>query len=380
MTAIFPISRTTPSSTLHLTLHYEHNFLLAMGDSATTPACVLDRSVLNDQHGLVPGQPRPCGLREVVQHEPRGIRLGHPRQHDLRVRDDNEQRRDSLPPLIPKRRHCCCLMCTSFPTSFSANAIFSFPIPDSANLTQSFPAGNVTAEATVKLVDFFVRAVYHSSLPGATENLYTCNVNDLAMLANCATSDIEKKSLLSGREAVWAVTLAGAFVPASWAMEGRTLLMEEVKEFYASKDFCEMASLGILDRASRVGLSAILALVAPEDAEDVNEETVEDHMESAAAFTIASSTVVALQLPPSSFVFGRHLMVLVPTNKGQLQILPLPPGVNLYGALDVGASTSVVDVMLSPQLARLLPDPHVYVTSGFFITVYKDEEDFQYYD
>lgn len=83
-----------------------------------------------------------------------------------------------------------------------------------------------------------------------------------------------------------AVTLAGAFVPQTWATEGRILSMEEVKDFYGSNDFREMADLGVntiqipvpcdtfyesgdvertvpklLERIDGAGLSAILVLV-----------------------------------------------------------------------------------------------------------------------
>ena len=53
------------------------------------------------------------------------------------------------------------------------------------------------------------------------------------------------KSLLPDGGIVKAVTLAGAFVPQTWATEGRILSMEEVKDFYGSNDFREMADLGV---------------------------------------------------------------------------------------------------------------------------------------
>ena len=146
-------------------------------------------------------------------------------------------------------------------------------------ILQSFAKGDIDPSATVDIVDKYTSAVY--------ANPYACDVNGLATLGGCGKSETGMaKSLLPDGGIGKAVTLAGAFVPQTWATEGRILSMEEVKGFYGSNDFREMADLGVntiqipvpcdtfyesgdvertvsklLERIDGAGLSAILVLV-----------------------------------------------------------------------------------------------------------------------
>lgn len=274
--------------------------------------------------------------------------------------------------------------CTSFPESFSTNAGLSSSaaIPDSANLTQSFAAGNITAAATVDIVNEYIATVYASS-SGVDTNPYACDVNGLATLNNCDKSTTDTPtSLRSDGDIVKSVTLAGAFVPVTWATGGKILTMDEVKDFYTSKDFRQMVDLGVntvqipvpcdafydrkskvvdtlshlLERADKAGLSAIIVLVMADDKEDENitAEMIDKHISLAAKFASDTSNVIALQLPtPSPSLLSavrsvsRTLSVLVPTNVGQINNLSFPPDSNIFAALDVGATTGVANVASS---------------------------------
>lgn len=295
----------------------------------------------------------------------------------------------------------CVSRCTAFPKSFTANAGGAdFVIPDAANLTQSFAAGNISASATVNIVDAFVSAVYRSG-SGRDDDPFGCDANGLATLGNCAAraaDDARPRSLRADGAVVRAVALPGAFVPATWATGGRVLSTDEVGEFYSSDDFREMADLGVntvqipvpcgafsaeddvvdtlwklLERADEAGLSAILALEMPEG--------THLHLKRATGFATDASNVIAIQLPSADPNLLRAVRavngvvnVLVPTTKGELQSLSFPPDKHLFAALDVGASTSVADVassdsegdrmkMFYRKFPRVLPEP-LFVASS----------------
>mmetsp|Transcript_14190 Transcript_14190/g.30833 ORF Transcript_14190/g.30833 Transcript_14190/m.30833 type:complete len:558 (-) Transcript_14190:136-1809(-) len=327
--------------------------------------------------------------------------------------------------------------CTSFPESFSINAGLDAPIPDSANLTQTFAKGDITAAATVDILDQYVSAVYASS-SGVDSNPYACDVSGLATLGKCESATGTAKSLRPDGDVVKAVTLAGAFVPQPSITGGQVLSMDEVKDFYKSKDFRQMADLGVntvqipvpcdtfyengvmantvsrlLAKADTAGLSAILVLVAPDmENDDMTDELIHKHVHSAAIFASGSSTVIALQLPspsPSLLTAVRsesaELSVLVPTDTDKIENLSFPPDSYTFAALDVAAITSVADAASSDSQADRTKmfyhesitcitrspiewsdcyrDMPVYVTSGFDLAiddcVNQDEEDFKDY-
>ena len=208
-------------------------------------------------------------------------------------------------------------------------------------------------------------------------------MNGLATLNNCDKSTTDTPtSLRSDGDIVKSVTLAGAFVPVTWATGGKILTMDEVKDFYTSKDFRQMVDLGVntvqipvpcdafydrkskvvdtvshlLERADKAGLSAIIVLVMADDKEDENitAEMIDKHISLAAKFASDTSNVIALQLPtPSPSLLSavrsvsRTLAVLVPTNVGQINNLSFPPDSNIFAALDVGATTGVANVASS---------------------------------
>lgn len=249
-------------------------------------------------------------------------------------------------------------------------------------MTQTFAAGNITAAATVDIVNEYIATVYASS-SGVDTNPYACDVNGLATLNNCDKSTTDTPtSLRSDGDIVKSVTLAGAFVPVTWATGGKILTMDEVKDFYTSKDFRQMVDLGVntvqipvpcdafydrkskvvdtvshlLERADKAGLSAIIVLVMADDKEDENitAEMIDKHISLAAKFASDTSNVIALQLPtPSPSLLSavrsvsRTLAVLVPTNVGQINNLSFPPDSNIFAALDVGATTGVANVASS---------------------------------
>jgi hypothetical protein len=279
--------------------------------------------------------------------------------------------------------------CTTFPESFSTNAGLNYTIPNSANLTQSYAAGDISASATIEVVNQYISAVYASSFPGVDRNPYGCNVNGLATLVDCPTNSGTKKSIRPDGDIIRAVTLAGAFISQPWITGGKsTLSMEEVNEFYKSEDFVEMATLGVntiqipvpcdtffadgevsktvshlLVKAANAGLSAIIVLVVvnPDDTVSV------DHIKSAAIFASASSNVIALQLPSTSSSSSSSaslvdavrskaakLPVLVPTDKGQLSNLSFPSDHLVFAALDVDAKSSIADIASADSVSDRL--------------------------
>lgn len=200
--------------------------------------------------------------------------------------------------------------------------------------------------------------------------------------------------------------------------------MEEVKDFYRSGDFREMADLGVntvqipvpcdtfyesgdvqktvsklLDRIDRAGLSAILVLVAPDTMDEgTTDEIVDEHVKSAAMYARDSSIVIALQLPsprPSLLSSVRseasELPVLIPTTRGTLNNLSAPPDSHVFAALDVESTTSVADIASSDsegdrmkmfyhesitcidrspiEWLECYRDMPVYVTSGFDLAI-----------
>mmetsp|Transcript_22266 Transcript_22266/g.48290 ORF Transcript_22266/g.48290 Transcript_22266/m.48290 type:complete len:610 (+) Transcript_22266:161-1990(+) len=362
--------------------------------------------------------------------------------------------------------------CTAFPSSFSTNVDAPYTIPDSANLTQTFAAGNLDPSTTIEIVDQYVHAVYGSS-SNLDTNPYGCDLSGLATLENCSKTNISSSSSSSGTnkarslrhdgDLVRSVTLAGAFVPQPWATGGKVLSMENVKDFYRSRDFRQMVDLGVntiqipvpcdafynyyseegtgprggevadtilslLVKADKVGLSAILVLVAPDDDKEdggdggdgVPDEIIQENIKSAATFASESPTVIALQLPsssntrlPSSMLGAVRsandmLAVLVPTKVGTLMNdLSFPPDEDhhLFAALDVSKSTDVADVASSDSVGdrmkmfyhesitciarspiEWLPCYHstpVYITSGFDLSIddciHSDSPTFQDY-
>ena len=314
------------------------------------------------------------------------------------------------------------IRCLSFPESFSTNNNITPPIPDSATLTQSFAAGNITASQTVNIVDSYISAVYAS---GSNElNPYGCDVNGLAMLDGCES---EKSGLLLEDKTVRGVTLAGAFVPALWATKDKVLSMDEVKKMYSRNDFEEMLDLGVntvqipiytsdfveggevldtldhlMGHVSEVGLKAILVLVDSNQDTTTgaasNSEEITKQITAAATYAKKNKSILAIQTPsalPSHIGAVRTasstLPILVPLNKGELNSLSFSPDDALYAALDVGATTSVADVASSDSVGDRMKmfyheslicidrspiewmecykDMPVYVTSGFDLGV-----------
>ena len=223
----------------------------------------------------------------------------------------------------------------------------------------------------------------YATSTGVDANPYACDVNGLATLSNCNDGeDSTPKSLREDGDIVKSVTLAGAFISQPWATNGKeSLSMDEVKEFYKSKDFQQMVDLGVntvqipvpcnvfyekgdvaetvshlLEKADKVGLSAILVLVPMDDDDEieVTADMIDKHVASAAQFASDTTTVIAIQLPsskPSLLSAVRsvdtELSVLVPTSKGQLETLSVPPDGNVFAALDVDAVTSIAGIASS---------------------------------
>lgn len=328
--------------------------------------------------------------------------------------------------------------CLSFPGVFSTNVGLGWndTIPDSATFTGSFEAGNITASQAVEVVDQYINAVYKTSAEGASSNPYGCDVGGLATLQNCTSPTRTLRSLRKDKDIVRAVTLSGAFIP-SFATDGQTLTMDEVREFYTDKDFKEMVKLGVntiqipvpcdafrdedlaveltelLNRAARAELSAIIVLVKPDVTRDkATAEVVDDHIKAAASYAKIAPAVIALQLPSSTPSLlssvrsvASKLPILFPVNKGELGMVSFPPDKHVFAALDTDTTFSAADVASSDSVGDRMKmfyhesitcidrspiewlscyhDVPVYVTSGFDLAIddciSQDEDNFKDY-
>ena len=229
------------------------------------------------------------------------------------------------------------------------------------------------------MVDAYVSSVYASSNDGSM-NPYGCDVNGLATLDGCQSN---KKALLKD-DGVRAVTLAGAFVPAMWATDGKVLSMEQVKHMYSAEEFEEMASLGVnavqipvpvdmfvkddekvstlnhlMNHVNNAGLKAILVLVDTQDNDAVStdEEVLTKQIKAASTYANSNPSILAIQIPTALppligivRTISTTLPILIPLNKGQINTLSFPPDDYIFAALDVGSATSVADVASSDSI------------------------------
>ncbi|GKY93510.1 hypothetical protein MPSEU_000318400 [Mayamaea pseudoterrestris] len=234
-------------------------------------------------------------------------------------------------------------------------------IKDANAIKETYQMHNVTANETVQLLDYLIKSVYHST-PGKDMDPYACNVNGLATLQCAPVNTIRT---------IRAVTLAGLYVPALWATNGKELSINEQDDFYTRRDFEDMRALGLntvqipvpmeafsehdrdkvksrladlLHEVGKANLQAILMLVGED-----NDDAV-----AAAAHYAAdhSSTVFALTLPSMQSIGAARaaessLKLMVPVSQGDLSRLNFHGDANIFAALDVDHTSTVADVASS---------------------------------
>lgn len=259
--------------------------------------------------------------------------------------------------------------CISFPPKFAllagAEVETNVTIEDANAINDNFLDGNITAAATVDLLDFFLKNVYRST-PHVDEDPYACDAGGLAKLL----CDRQNPSLLDGGSPVRAATLAGVFVPAPWATGGKEFPLDEALASYSKDDFEEMKKLGLNtvqipvpllafdgdDRSVKKGLTGLMSLV--EDAElrailVLVGADDEEAVGAAATYASGSDTVVAMTLPsmdPSVLAVARasaaELPLLLPANKSDLLTLQVKDK-NTFASLDMTHNVDIEDVASS---------------------------------
>jgi hypothetical protein len=263
--------------------------------------------------------------------------------------------------------------CTSLPPNFAQlagldNDSLHFMRHHNVTLTQvndikdAYTTGNLTAQDTVQLLDYFIQVVYESSANIDTD-LYACNVDGLAQL-DCpkATHEIRR-----------AVTLAGLFAPAVWATGGEPLTLRQARDFYVESDFADMKALGINtvqipfplsafdnsdddDVQRRKHLVRILAMVDRHDLQAIlllQGAENDDAVTAAAHFCADHAAVWALTLPSPQLITAARaaeatLPLLVTIHERDL--LTFQGGDHIYASLVLSHTSSVGDIASSTAL------------------------------
>jgi len=259
--------------------------------------------------------------------------------------------------------------CIDFPKQFAQLAgVDSDKIVDSNSIRLQYTAGNITEAQVVDLIDLYVKSVYASS-PDVDKDPFACDVGGLAIL-ECPTP---ATFLLESGEPIRSATLAGLFVPAPWATEGKELTLKEAMRFYTESDFKDMKTLGLnavqipvpveafaangngLVKAALTSLlklvetSGLRAIIVVVDHGEDNHEAVT----AAAAYCFENEAVLALTLPsmtPTIVSAARgaapNLPLFLPISSGNLMNLS-PLDDNVFAAVTMDHSTSVADVASS---------------------------------
>jgi len=237
------------------------------------------------------------------------------------------------------------------------------PLKDANAINDKFVDGNLTASEAVALLDTFVKVVYDSS-PDVDSDPFACQVSGLAELQCDPATTIST---------IRSATLAGLFTPAPWATGGKSLSLDDVRDFYSRKDFRQMRSIGlntvqipfpvtgfqeghednddllplltdILEMVLDADLQAILKLEGPDN---------DDSVANAANYAIYHADVVfGLTLPSrqtlrAARAASSSLKLLVPANLGDLQHLSFDDDENVFAAIDLGHTSTIGDIASS---------------------------------
>jgi hypothetical protein len=268
--------------------------------------------------------------------------------------------------------------CLNMPTNIGELAgipDLAHPIKDANAIKDQYVAGNTTAAETLALLEFVVERVYEAT-PEKESTPYVCEINGLAELS---CGDVMERSPRQDGEPIRSVSLAGLFVPAPWATDGKEIKLKDVTAWYTSTDFDDMAKLGLntvqidvptsafieddLDGAEIMevlldvlklvdasGLQAIIRLVATADQLDA--------VVSAANYLSDLPVVLALTLPIMALdvkivvhsirAQGPEFPIFLPLNEGDLnKVHGNDFDENVYGSLDLSHSGTIADIASS---------------------------------
>ena len=262
--------------------------------------------------------------------------------------------------------------CVKFPPNFAEIAGVEVRedviLKDSNAIKEQFVGGNITASDTVELLDYFTQAVYSTSAD-TQETPYGCDVGGLAEL-QC---DSRNPSILSDGAPIRSVTLAGVFVSAPWATNGKTISIEEAAKSYTAEDFQEMKKVGLNTvqipvytsafesghESTLEALTSVLKLVKAAGLNAIIELKTEGGENSlqtvsgAAEFAMGKKSVIAIILPSmdenlvsQARVMAPDLPLFLPGNLGHLSNLQAKDE-NVFFALGMPHTTTVGDVASS---------------------------------
>ena len=100
---------------------------------------------------------------------------------------------------------------------------------DNANaIKEQYVGKNVTSSDTLKMLDYLVQSVYHST-PNKEASPYACEFSGLAELSCDVNQDMVANPRADGNP-IRSATLAGLFVPALWATDGQELSLKQAKK------------------------------------------------------------------------------------------------------------------------------------------------------
>lgn len=306
-------------------------------------------------------------------------------------------------------------------------------ITQANDIQKQFQGQNLTATDTVAMLDWLVQKVYHSTA-NAGSSPYACDYNGLTTLTSCSGNDDSNGRSLPSTKTdpstpIRAVTMAGVFVPPpAWMLPpGKdSISLSEALSVYTSKDFSDMANLGlntvqipvptnlssnmemasamhdVLKMIKNAGLQVIFQLTADSDATD--DSLTEDVVSTSVWAGSKGEVVMGVTLPKTksrslteSMIVtildkSPSLALFVPVYEGDLTTWNIGGlGDNVYAALewshsatvgDVASSTSVDDrsklfyhesmacIQRAPlEFASCYRDLPVLVSSGFDLSI-----------
>jgi hypothetical protein len=252
-------------------------------------------------------------------------------------------------------------------------------IKDANAIKSQFMDGNTTATETLALLEFLVEQTYHSS-PNNAATPYGCEINGLAKLECPAVS---VRTPRADGLPIRAVSLAGVFVPALWATNGKPLeSLDVIESWYTPSDFEQMKTIGLntvqitvptaaftpndkygaqvmdkleyfLDAIEAAKLQAIITLQATGDELDA--------VVAAADYASEKPVVLAMTLPNGMMIdmttvvesiraVAPTIPLFVPVDEGiliELKKNGYASDPNVFGSLEISHLTSVADIASS---------------------------------
>jgi hypothetical protein len=245
------------------------------------------------------------------------------------------------------------------------------------DIKDQYVGGNLTALETLDVLEFLVTSVYKSSA-NQVGDMYACEFNGLAGL-DCDGKDKATKSPRSDGAPIRSATLAGMFVDAPWATGGTPLTLDEMSDWYSTKDFDAMKALGLntvqiflptaaftvgdkfgakikalfetlLGDIETAGLDVVVSLVGTGDELDA--------VVAAAKYASTQSAILALTLPSNTKLdsiamveairaVATKLSLFLPMRLGDLIKMSAEFDDNVYGSLEMPHTGTVADIASS---------------------------------